>query len=175
MFQSAGDGAPALLAQGKVDGTGTYLGNFDLRLESEGINITRFKTADYAPFMIGDSLIAQRDMIEENPDLVQRFVTATLKGVQYAVENPEEAGEINFEVSPETFNNDLEDAIKRTKIVIESFSSDITAEHGYGFVPEDWPEKTMEILIEGGLLNVEVDAKGTFNMEFQQKAAELLQ
>src|SRR5690606_34856290 len=35
-FQSAGDGAPGLLIQKRGDGTGTYLGNFDLRIENEG-------------------------------------------------------------------------------------------------------------------------------------------
>jgi signal transduction histidine kinase len=38
----------------------------------------------------GDSLVTRRSFAEENPDLVNRFRLASIRGWEYAVENPEE-------------------------------------------------------------------------------------
>ena len=41
-----------------------------------------------------NGLVASENTISDNPDLVQRFVTATIKGLKYALDNPKEAAEI---------------------------------------------------------------------------------
>lgn len=44
--------------------------------------------------MYGDTLIVSESLIDENPDMVKRFVQATLQGWEYALANKEEALEI---------------------------------------------------------------------------------
>ena len=51
---------------------------------------------DYGIHFYADTLFTTDQMIAENPDLVLRFLRATLKGHQYAIENPDEATQISL-------------------------------------------------------------------------------
>ena len=48
-----------------------------------------FNYTDYGVFQPGYSIVAHKDLIKENPDLVKRFVRATIKSAQAALENPD--------------------------------------------------------------------------------------
>ncbi len=48
-----------------------------------------FNYADYGVYQPGYAIVAHKDMVKDNPDLVQRFVRATLKAVKAAKENPD--------------------------------------------------------------------------------------
>ncbi len=50
--------------------------------------------SDYLTDLYGNGLGVSRSYLEENPDVVARFNQAMLKGLEYAVANPTEAGEI---------------------------------------------------------------------------------
>lgn len=50
-----------------------------------------FKYADYGVFQPGYAIVAHKDTIKNKPDLVKRFVRATLKAAKAAEENPDEA------------------------------------------------------------------------------------
>ena len=49
-----------------------------------------FNYADYGVYQPGYSIVANKDLIKDNPDLVKRFVSATLKSVAACKDNPEE-------------------------------------------------------------------------------------
>lgn len=59
-------------------------------------------TVDYYPTII----ITSDKLINEAPDLVERFMRATKKGYEFAAENPDEAAKIFLEENPE-FDSDL--------------------------------------------------------------------
>ena len=46
-------------------------------------------------------LLADRPTVEDDPDLVRRFVQASQQGWRYAVEHPDEAAQILLEWAPE--------------------------------------------------------------------------
>ena len=56
------------------------------------VNIMLF--ADYGVKVYDDVLFATEDTMNNNPELVERFLRATLEGWQYAIENEEEAVDI---------------------------------------------------------------------------------
>ncbi len=61
-------------------GSGDSVGVIDLN--KEGIS------------MVEDNLVCTRSFAEENPNTVKAFISATVKGWQYAAENPDEAAQI---------------------------------------------------------------------------------
>lgn len=58
----------------------------------EDLNLIDY--ADYGLDFPGDTLFSSREVVDQNPDLCARMLRASLKGWQYAVENPEEAADI---------------------------------------------------------------------------------
>jgi NitT/TauT family transport system substrate-binding protein len=62
-----------------------------------------FNYADYGVYQPGYAIVAHRDMVKDNPDLVKRFVNGTLMAVKEAQANPDEAIQslINWQASVE--------------------------------------------------------------------------
>ncbi|MCR9174905.1 MAG: ABC transporter substrate-binding protein [Alphaproteobacteria bacterium] len=55
-----------------------------------GVLLNAIKPAEFGIHFYGDSLFAREDAIREDPELVSRFVTASLEGWEYALNHPEE-------------------------------------------------------------------------------------
>jgi NitT/TauT family transport system substrate-binding protein len=72
--------------------------DWQLTAKEEGLEIT------YMPFgfdMYGQMLTASDDTINNNPDLVRRFMEATYKGYEWAMDNRAEAVDIILKYNPE--------------------------------------------------------------------------
>ncbi len=59
-------------------------------LERGGLSITVLRPPTYGVDFYGDALFTSRALAESNPDLVSRFVAASLEGWHYAQEHPNE-------------------------------------------------------------------------------------
>jgi len=81
------------LINGLEDAVVVYVSNEPIRLESEGYTVNILRTSDYLD-LVANGLITSESMIKEHPDLVRGMVAATLKGVAYVSEHPDEAFEI---------------------------------------------------------------------------------
>lgn len=81
------------LLNGLEDAVVVYVSNEPLKLESEGYTVNVLRTSDYLN-LVANGLVTNEKMIREHPELVRGMVAATLKGVAYISEHPEEAFEI---------------------------------------------------------------------------------
>lgn len=80
--------------QGTVDVAPVYFINGALRLKRKGVKFDTIWPDDYGVHCFSDTLVTTKEMIEKKPDLVFRFLRATLRGWGFAVGNPEEAVDI---------------------------------------------------------------------------------
>jgi NitT/TauT family transport system substrate-binding protein len=89
------DALPGMLANGRVDGVGQFVVGEPLLAaaaapkEVLGIEFSKAGLDYYS-----NGIIASDDLIKSNPDLIRRFVKATLAGLKDALANPTEAGEL---------------------------------------------------------------------------------
>lgn len=98
---SAPQTLPQLLASGSVDGIGQFVvGQALLEKAASGQTVTMLPYADHLPDLYGIGLIAATDRIEQDPDQVSRFTGALLQGLEYALDNPEQAAQILAEHDP---------------------------------------------------------------------------
>jgi len=81
----------------RVDAYMTYRTGSALAFEEEGYEVNFIWVENYGVRLYGDTIITTERMIRENPDLIESFLRATLKGWRYAIENPEEAVEATLE------------------------------------------------------------------------------
>lgn len=92
---ASSESLPGLLALGRVDAIGQFtVGEPRLKKDAQGKELVELTYGDAGLDFYSNGIIASENTISTNPDLVQRFVTATIKGLKYALDNPKEAAEI---------------------------------------------------------------------------------
>jgi NitT/TauT family transport system substrate-binding protein len=95
------DALPGLLASNRVPCVGQFtVGEPLLRLQAAPAKLVRFAFADAGVSFYGNGIIATDTTIATKPDIVRRFVAATIRGMQDAFANPAEAGRIMNKYHP---------------------------------------------------------------------------
>jgi NitT/TauT family transport system substrate-binding protein len=129
-------------------------------VQREGYEINIIYPDDYGIHFYGDVLITTDDLIAQNPDLVQRFTRALLKGWTYVVENPKTTGEF-----VQKYNADADQALENARM-IASLPLVNTGEDYIGWIkPEVWAgmEQTLR---EQSLLSDPLDVQQVYTTKF---------
>jgi NitT/TauT family transport system substrate-binding protein len=93
---------PGLLAAGKVPCIGQFtVGEPMLRAQLAPAKLVRFAYSDPGLSYYGNGIVATDTTISTKPDLVRRFVAATVRGMKDAFANPGEAGAIMHKLVPQ--------------------------------------------------------------------------
>ncbi|MCO5175463.1 MAG: ABC transporter substrate-binding protein [Thermomicrobiales bacterium] len=149
--------AAALLA-GHVDAVIGYVNNEPLQLQKAGMETRTFPVSEVRP-LISNGIVVTEAMLNDNPDVARAIVAATLEGVQYTLDHPDEALEIAKKFVPT-----LTDAqqVADAKAVLEASLPlwQPTTPPGASNA-DDW-QSMAEFLTENGLLDGEVDASAAF-------------
>ncbi len=105
-------------------------------------------------------IIAHEDLLNEDPQLVKRFLAATAKGYEFAINNPEEAGKDLLKRVPEL---DEEIVIASQKYLAQQYQGD--AERWGEMKAEVW-KKYSDWMYEQVLLKEALDVEAAFTNEF---------
>ena len=81
---------PALL-QGQVDAVLGSIDAYQIQAESQGAQLDVYKFADHGVPTVSTSIFASNDFLKSNPDVVKKFIAASLKGWSFALDNPDKA------------------------------------------------------------------------------------
>lgn len=93
---------PGLLAAGKVPCIGQFtVGEPMLRAQLAPAKLVRFAYSDPGLSYYGNGIVATDTTIATKPDLVRRFVAATIRGMKDAFANPAQAGAIMHKLVPQ--------------------------------------------------------------------------
>ncbi len=79
---------------GEIEVWPGYTINEAIVAQRKGYEINQVRPEDYGVNMLGDTLFTSEMLLHTNPALVMRFVRATIKGWQWAVDHPEVAAKI---------------------------------------------------------------------------------
>jgi len=81
---------PSLL-QGQVDAILGSSDAYQIQLEMQGAELTNFAFADNGVPTVATSIFASGDFIKQNPDVLKKFIAASLQGWSFALDNPAKA------------------------------------------------------------------------------------
>ncbi len=132
------------------------------RLAGHEVNLI-FVT-DYGVLEYPDPIFTTEKMIRERPDVVERFVRATLKGYQYAVEHPEEAAQLTLKYD-ESLDIKLQTASMRAYVPLID-----TGDAPLGTMDKAVWQSTHKILLDYGFIASPVDLDKLYTNEFVKKA-----
>ena len=104
-------------------------------------------------------IIANNAYLEENPEAVKKFLSATAKGYEYAVSHPEEAAEILVNAVPEL---DLETVVASQKYLAAEYISDAPQ---WGWIDAKRWARFNDWMFEKGMLSTNLGVDG-FTNEF---------
>lgn len=133
------DALPAMLTAKRVDGIGQFtVGEPLLAAAAAPQEVVGFPYADAGLDYYSNGLVASDAMIKTNPDLVRRFVRATLRGLVTAMADPKEAAEIMHKYHPEI---DVDIAVGEMKKVKE-----LATQPKLGAIEPERMQKTIDIV-----------------------------
>jgi NitT/TauT family transport system substrate-binding protein len=91
---------PALL-QGQVDAILGSMDSYQIQLEAQGAQTDNFMFATHGVPTVSTSIFASDAFIKENPEVLRKFIAASLKGWSFALDNPAKAVKAMKQVFPE--------------------------------------------------------------------------
>jgi NitT/TauT family transport system substrate-binding protein len=150
----------AAVQQGLVDAAMIYIANEPNQLRSQGFEVTVIEISDYIN-LVSNGLVVGEKLLADNPDLVQRMVRATLRGLKDTLENPDEAFIIVRQVIPEM--TDDKATIQR-KVLEDSIKLWQTEQLGVSDV-QAWQD-SIDFMHQTGLLNQPLEPEGLFTNKF---------
>lgn len=114
----------------------------------KGIDTDYFAFKDIEPVLdyYSPILIANNEYLEENEGQAKRFLKAVAKGYEYAIENPEDAGEILIEANPEL---DRELVVESQKWLVDQYKAE---ESRWGYIDSERWDGFFNWLFENNLI-----------------------
>jgi len=145
-----------------VDFTWIYYGWDGIAAELRNMDLNFIKLQDLDPNLdfYTPVIIAHEELLEKEPDLARRFLKATAKGYQYAIEYPVEAAQCLLNNVPEL---DEELVIASQKYLAKEYQADAPR---WGEMKEEIWSNYANWMRERGLIDKPFYAKEAFTNEF---------
>lgn len=129
-----------------------------------GYQVNLIFVTDYDVLEYPDPIFTTEKMIQEHPDVVERFVRATLKGLRYAVEHPEEAAQFALKYD-NTLDITLQTASMRAYVPLVD-----TGDAPVGTMDAEVWQNTQDILLVNQFISSPVDLNTLYTNKFVGKA-----
>ncbi|MCB8946340.1 MAG: ABC transporter substrate-binding protein [Ardenticatenaceae bacterium] len=159
-FMEVTDYSLGALLSDEVDVYNAFSTNEVVDANLRGVDVNLIFPEEYGIQIYSDLVFANQSFIDENPEVVARFVQATLKGYQYAIEHIDEAVATTLTYD-ETLDEDFQRASMRAEIPLID-----TGDSRIGLMDTAVWESTHSILLEQGLLAEPIDWQAAFTNEF---------
>ncbi|MCD4673505.1 MAG: ABC transporter substrate-binding protein [Anaerolineaceae bacterium] len=159
---------PRILSEGKIDIYPLYKSNEPYLLQSWGYELVVWDAADYGVPTLGLTYVTSDEILAEQPELLTRFLAATIKGIQYAAEHPEETAQIVLQYAGPEADADHQ------QYMLESELADAVCEQGYGWQTMDQWQAMADMLTEFDVME-DVDVSQAFTTEILEAAQERME
>lgn len=150
----------ASLTENRVDAAVSYALNEPVQLRQAGYDINVFYFDAYTQ-LISNGLITNEDTIANDPDLVQRVVTAFVQGIEATLDDPDAAFAITRQYIPEM---DDDTAVLQRAVLEEALAFWQAETLGHND-PTAW-EESVALLQELGLVTTDLDSETLYTNDF---------
>ncbi len=157
-------GSMASFIADKTSYTQGYVTNEAYALAQEGVNFNSMLISEatgYNPYSC--MLITTEEYIKENPEIVQAYVDASIKGWDFYKDHYEEVNPFLQEYNPDATLDWFKFGAETSRDLIWTGDA---LEHGVGYMALERWETLHEQMLEGKLIDKPLDVKSAFTMEF---------
>jgi ABC-type nitrate/sulfonate/bicarbonate transport system substrate-binding protein len=128
----------------------------------EGKDYEMFLASDFLPFYYSDVIVTTHSFLEENPELVRDFVGASIKGLKFVLDNPDEGIAIAGEIE----GMDPVHAAWRIPVQNELAVSEDTMAKGLGYINLEKVQALIDFLYEHGQISRSFEASEIVDNSF---------
>jgi len=157
------DPAYTAFYNGRVEITPCYSTGGLIKMREKGLKLNLIWPADYGIHFYSDTLCAREDTIREKPDLVARFLRATLRGWQDAVEDYETAVSMTMKYARNT------DPVIQTPMMEALLPLVHTGEGRIGWMQGERWESMYEMFRDQGLIARPFDVHQAYTLRFLEE------
>lgn len=151
------------LLAGTVDVATGYIVNEPQQVIETGQKVNTILMAEYGVNIYADVLFTTEDTINNNSELVEGFLRATLKGWQYTIEHEEEAVGITLKYATDRTKSRELFMLRASIPLIHTGNSPI------GWMEKAKWEKVQNILLEQKILDKKMDLDKVYTTQFLEK------
>jgi NitT/TauT family transport system substrate-binding protein len=156
------------LLNGEIDVLDGFVTNEPVLLRREGYNINMILASDYGISVYNNAIFTTEDMIANHPDVVEKFLRATFKGYDTAIDDPQKATETARPYLSLTYGEGFDiqnevDVMRTSLPLLQPAGSQV------GMMTSDTWETTQQILLDQGLLSQPLDIQAAYNLTFLEK------
>lgn len=156
------------LIANQVDAQWAFTVTAGLDLPARGVPVNIINPAKYGIVTHGYTIFATDQTIEGKPDVVKRFVRATLRGVQYTLAHPEEANKLLIKRDPK-----IDEALSLKRLQEYNKVTSNSAQFGPGYMDNEMFRETYQRLEEEKVITKAFAPSDAYTLKFLQEIGQL--
>ena len=142
-----------------------YLSSEPFAIEKGGVKPNVFLLSDYGYPPYATTIETTTDMIKERPDVVKRFVQASMEGWKSYLESPAKGNELIMQENPEMTPEQLAYGLEKMK-EYELVTSGDAQTKGIGVMTDERWARIKNFMVEAGLASADLDMSDVYTLEF---------
>ncbi|MGB9737354.1 MAG: ABC transporter substrate-binding protein [Chloroflexus sp.] len=163
--QEIGFTQAAAVMEDKVPVAIGYAMNEPVQLREQGVEVNVLLAADVFN-LAANGIAVSEVLIAQEPELVRKFVRASLRGLADTLANPAEAFDLSLQFIPEAQLGNLDLQRKVLEESLPFWQNELTAQHGLGYTDGQLWVRTEQFMREAGLLAGSVEVEKAYTNEF---------
>lgn len=150
------------LVVGEVDVMGGWITNEGVALQEAGFTPNYILLSDYGIDTYDKVFFTTEEMIENNPDVVRRFVRAIVKGLQDVVDDPEASVRFTLQYNDSLIFEEQHERLLASIPLLHPAGTSV------GEMQADVWEFTHQVMLDEGALSTPLTVSDVYSMEFIQ-------
>ena len=142
-----------------------YLSSEPFAIRKGGIEPSVFLLSDHGYPPYATTIETTTDMVEERPDVVKRFVQASMEGWKSYLENPAPGNELIMQENPEMTPEQIAYGIEKMKEYGLVTGGDAET-MGIGVMTEERWQKIRDFMVEADLVSEDLDLSKVYTLDF---------
>ncbi len=149
------------ITSGNMDAmSGSFATNEPIQAKMAGTDVSLIYYKDYGVDIYSNVLFTSEEFLQNNSDVISRMVRATMKGYQFAIENPEKAAEFALKYDP-TLDLAFQTNVMKAQIPIVD-----TGDAPIGSMDVDVWETTQQILLDFNLISEPIELNTVYTNQY---------
>lgn len=160
---------PTPLVTGQVDGFWSYAFNQPLSLQAKGIKTAMLLASDAGLTSYGDVIFTLDSVLQQQEDLLVRWLRATIQGWQYAIAHTDELAKYTVDQSP-SLKLDLAQQTAQSAAQVPFVTSALTKSKGLLWIDPAAVAKSIDLNVKTGQIKSPVKVEDVMTTTILEKA-----